>query len=254
MNSSLSSIVRGVAVKRLVAVEALPSESNQHEFNGVKALQEIFGADRARFEARFVYFGSDDQDVVRASAFVTWYDAREKHPTRSEYRLYFPRTAASERLREGDIAYILRLAGGGVLIAFAADGTTSERQLAWLFDLETPDRGLFVKQVSRVDVSFAAREVLDQLGIETPPPLPEEESYLEVLLDRFGGVFPSTAEFSQFARGVTRMCHRWRILTARSWPGSNAKRRCSGSSSAILSCSACGKASMRMSMGSSLSR
>ncbi len=203
MNLSLSSIVKGAAVKRLVAVEALPSESNQHEFNGVKALQEIFGAARATFDARFVYLGSDDQDVVSASGFVTWYDARESHPTRSEYRLYFPRTSASERLREGDIAFILRLADGGVLIAFATSGSTSERQLDWLFDLEAPNRGLFVKHVSSVDVSFAAREVLDQRGIETPPPQPEEESSLEVLLDRFGGVFPPTAEFSQFARGVT---------------------------------------------------
>ena len=203
MNSSLSSIVTGVAVKRLVAVEALPADSNQHEFNGVKPLQGLFGPDRARFDTRFVYFGSDDQDVVRASGFVTWYDARENHPTRSEYRLYFPTTAASERLRERDIAYILRLADGCVLIAFAADGSTAGRQLAWLFDIKTPDRGLAVKQVSSIDVGFAAREILDELGIEPPSPRPDEESYLDVLLDRFGGVFPSTAEFSQFARGVT---------------------------------------------------
>ena len=203
MKFSLSGIVTGVAVKRLVAVEALPSDSNQHEFNGVKALHVIFGSERATFDARFVYLGSDDQDVVRASGFVTWYDARESHPTRSEYRLYFPTTPASERLREGDIAYILRLAEGGVLIAFAAAGSTSEGQLAWLFGLETPDKGLSVKQISSVEISFAAREVLDELGLETPPPLPEEESYLEILLDRFGGGFPSTAEFSKFARGVT---------------------------------------------------
>jgi hypothetical protein len=203
VKASLASIVSGVAVKRLVAVEALPSDSNQHEFNGVRALQELFGSDRARFETRFVYFGSDDQDVVRASGFVTWYDARENHPARSEYRLYFPTTAASERIREGDIAYILRLADGRVLIAFTADGSTAERQLAWLFDLETPDRGLSVKQVASIDVGFSAREILDELGIEPPPPLPDEESYLDVLLDRFGGGFPSTAEFSRFARGVT---------------------------------------------------
>ncbi len=46
-------------------------------------------------------------------------------------------------------------------------------------------------------------EVLAQLGIEPPISPPVEEAYLEVLLDRFGGGFPSTAEFSEFARGVT---------------------------------------------------
>jgi len=45
--------------------------------------------------------------------------------------------------------------------------------------------------------------VLALLGIEPAVGPPFEESYLEVLLDRFGEGFPPTVEFSAFARAVT---------------------------------------------------
>jgi hypothetical protein len=204
VKSGLASVVASAAVKRLVAVEALPSASNQHEFNGVKLLKDLFGDQRQKFPATFVYLGSDEQDVVRASGFVTWYDARENHPARSEYRLYFPTTAASERLNAGDLAFILKLVKPEVLIAFVADGSTSERQLAWLLNLPSPGRGVAVREEPFPEVlGLAGREILAELGIDPPLAPPAEESALEILLEEFGGGFPSTAAFSQFARNLT---------------------------------------------------
>ncbi len=205
MTGSLSSLVTGAAAKRLSAVEALPNRSNQHEFNGVQLLKEIFGEARHRFDARFVYIGRDDEDATFSEGFVTWYDARESHPTRSEYRLYFPSTDASERLCEGDLALVLRRADGSVLVAFAPRDSTAEKQLLWLFGLAAPQDGVEVTNVSDNDsnLGFAARTILAQLGIEPEVGPAAEESYLEILLDRFGGGFPSTAEFSEFARQVT---------------------------------------------------
>lgn len=72
-------------IKTLSAVEAEPNRSNQHELNGVVQLKSILGLSRQSFDARFSIRG---QDGYVASS-VTWYDARESHPTRSEYRLYF---------------------------------------------------------------------------------------------------------------------------------------------------------------------
>jgi hypothetical protein len=205
MSDLLSALVTGAAAKRLTVVEARPDRSNQHEFNGVQALKTLFGEARATREARFVYVSEDETDVTLADGFVTWYDAREDHPTRSEFRLYFPRTDASERLQEGDLAVVLRRPDDSVLVVFAGQGSTAERQLLWLFGLASPVLGVQVKDIRRDDteIGFAAREVLAQLGIEPAISPPVEESYLEVLLDRFGGGFPSTAEFSEFARGVT---------------------------------------------------
>lgn len=205
MSDGLSALVIGAAAKRLTAVEARPDRSNQHEFNGVQALKALFGEARATRQARFIYLSESETDGVIAEGFVTWYDAREEHPTRSEFRLYFPRTDASEKLQEGDVAIVLRRPDDSVLVVFAAQGSTAERQLLWLFRLASPAQGVEVRDVRRDDteVGFAAREVLAQLGIEPAIGPPFEESYLEVLLDRFDDGFPSTAEFSEFARAVT---------------------------------------------------
>lgn len=205
MSTLLSSLVIGAAAKRLKAVEACPDRSNQHEFNGVGAFKSIFGVERATYRARFVHLNEQDTDVTAADGFVTWYDAREGHPSRSEYRLYFPRTDASEKLREGDLAVVLRRPDDSVLVVFAEQRSTAEQQLLWLFGLESPVRGVQIRDFSCDDIEtgFAAREILTQLGLETPVAPREEESYRDVLLDRFGEGFPSTAEFSEFARSVT---------------------------------------------------
>lgn len=205
MTGRLSSFITGAAAKRLTAVEARPDRSNQHEFNGAQALRELFGDNRETRFARFVYLSDDQPSVTSADGSVTWYDARERHPTRSEYRLYFTRTDVSEQLRERDLALILRRPDDTVLIAFASEGTTAERQLQWLFGFAPPEHGFDVKDLFRddVEIGFAAREVLAQLEIEPSSGLPEVDAYLDVLLERFGGGFPSTREFSEFARAVT---------------------------------------------------
>jgi hypothetical protein len=205
LSDLLSSLITGVAAKRLSAVEALPTRSNQHEFNGVHELRSIFGDKRTTFAAQFVYLGISEDDLTWSEGFVTWYDARENHPTRSEFRLYFPTSAASEKLLERDLALIIRRSDGTVLLAFAQEHTTSEQQLLWLFGLASPQRRVLIRDIRKDDrnIGFAAREILGQLGIYQDVEPPSEEAYLEILLDRFGGGFPTTAEFSQFARDVT---------------------------------------------------
>lgn len=46
-------------------------------------------------------FFLDGTDVQNAAE-VTWYEAREAHPTRSEYRLYFKTNAVMAQAAEGD--------------------------------------------------------------------------------------------------------------------------------------------------------
>src|SRR5690606_41720360 len=120
MSALLSSLVIGAAAKRLKAVEACPDRSNQHEFNGVGAFKSIFGVERATYRARFVHLNEQDTDVTAADGFVTWYDAREGHPSRSEFRLYFPRTLSSEKHLEGDLVVVLRRHYASVCAVIAA--------------------------------------------------------------------------------------------------------------------------------------
>jgi hypothetical protein len=85
-------------IKLLSATEADPKTSNQHEFNGVVQLQQIFGVEGFEREAIFSLRGESVSDTAK----VTWYDARRNHPTRSEHRLYFRSNKVMERAHEGD--------------------------------------------------------------------------------------------------------------------------------------------------------
>lgn len=89
---------RKACIKVLVEVEANPRASNQHEFNGVAELKTLFGRQRQTFLAVFSVQGEDC--VCKAN--VTWYDSREAHPTRSEYRLYFQTNPVMARAQAGD--------------------------------------------------------------------------------------------------------------------------------------------------------
>lgn len=96
-------------IKTLSAVEADLTRSNQHEFNGVTQLKSIFGEERVDIPALFSRRG--DTQVFKSR--ITWYDAREGHPTRSEYRLYFQANPVMDLATEGD----------NIIIGFDRNGT-----------------------------------------------------------------------------------------------------------------------------------
>jgi len=197
----LSNYFDSYASKRLSAVEANPKVSNQHEFNGVASLKPILGTARHQFPAKFVYLGVDEEDSITESGFVTWYDARENHPTRSEYRLYYPTTAISAKAAEDDLLVIAKIPDGSLLLIIARSGTTFEQQIEWLFNLtEQQTRTFTVGQLQNqhdIKLNFASRLILEQLGIQ----ITETAEYLrEVLIKLFGKKFPTTRVFSEFAR------------------------------------------------------
>lgn len=84
--------------KTLSSVEVSPETSNQHEFNGVQGLKDMFGVARFSRDAIFFVEGENEQHM----SIVTWYDAREAHPSRSEYRLYFKENAVMRSAVAGD--------------------------------------------------------------------------------------------------------------------------------------------------------
>jgi len=201
----LSRYFTGVAAKRLSAVEADVLRSNQHEFNGVESLKRLFGSasGKQQFPARFIYLADSADEAVVSDGFLTWYDARERHPTRSEHRLYFPTTSASERATEGDLLVIGRRPDGSALVVIAAKGSTVANQVQWLFgltDLERPGYSVRDQLASDRDrIAFASRLILESIGVAVEPP---PDTHLDEMLRRFGGEFPSTREFSTYARST----------------------------------------------------
>ena len=103
-NGYLKHYFKGIVSKKLSAVETMPKTSNQHEFNATAKMKEIFGLDDRKFRTDFLYI--DDEQSIEATDFLTWYDARRNHPTRTEYRLYYPSTAVSEAASNGDSLFI----------------------------------------------------------------------------------------------------------------------------------------------------
>ena len=197
----LSDYFDAVVVKQLSAVEADVNRSNQHELNGVGQLKKIFGEEEPRtFSAQFVWLG-EEQEGISEDGFMTWYDARRDHPTRSEYRLYFPTTPVSEMASEGDTLFIARRTDGSAMVILTPADSTIQNQLLWLFGIEDQPTFNFslqeIKRNTAAEIDFSVRYIMDELGIE----LEElETDILDSLIEPFGLKFPPTRVMSELAR------------------------------------------------------
>ncbi len=113
----------GLAVKTLSDVEVNSWASNQHEFNGVAQLKRVFGTKRReRLPARFAYMSNNGVECETAGS-LTWYDAREDHPIRTEYRLYYNSTLPLQKAKAGDTLLITFDGSGWVNVFIIARGT-----------------------------------------------------------------------------------------------------------------------------------
>lgn len=201
-NGYLKRYFKGIVSKKLSAVETMPKTSNQHEFNATAKMKEIFGLDDRKFKTDFLYI--DDEQSIEATDFLTWYDARRNHPTRTEYRLYYPSTAVSEVASSGDSLFICVKQDETILCIVSRQDASITSQLYWLFDIESRDSGCFIQnaelQTDSGKLEFVARTILTQIGIEYEES--DDQDLLPLILDKFGGVFPKTELFSDFARSL----------------------------------------------------
>lgn len=206
----LSQYFEGVAVKELSAVEADVLTSNQHEFNGVEGLRDILGEPegKVRYPATFLYLTDHDDEPVIEDSFLTWYDARQKARRergvmRYEYRLYFPTNQVSHCANAGDILVIAKRPDNTLLAIVAEAETTIAKQILWLFgfsDVSHPGFSIREELETEQDrIEFASRFILESIGVAV---LVSEETWLDEILKKFNGLFPTTREFSAFARST----------------------------------------------------
>ena len=204
----LSEYFRGVAAKTLSALEADTRTSNQHEFNGVTVLRTMLGPSRRKMSARFVFLSDDADDPDTADGFLTWYDARENDPRRTEYRLYFPSTSVSVKLSPGDLFVLGLRHDDSALCVFAQGNSTSANQIRWLFGINEEELTGFTvadeNHIDTVSLEYASRLILDEIGIETTPE-PESINLLDQILARFGAAFPPTRAFSNFVHEIANL-------------------------------------------------
>lgn len=206
----LSQYFKGAAVKLLSSVEADVLTSNQHEFNGVKELKDILGepTEKEHYPAKFMYLTDQDDQPITEDGFLTWYDARQKariehNVMRWECRLYFPTNLVSQLANAGDILVIAKQTDNTLLAIVAEAETTIAQQILWLFgfsDLSHPGFSVRDELESGQDrIEFASRFILENIGISIEL---NEDTYLDDMLVKFKGGFPTTREFSSYARST----------------------------------------------------
>jgi len=210
-NGYLSQYFDGVAAKILSQVEANKLVSHQHEFNGVEGLRKILGepSGKVKYRAKCMYFIDYEDEPIIEDGELTWYDARQKareerNVQRTEYRLYFSDNTVIQSANAGDILIIAKQKNNDELLLIVAEKeTTIASQLLWLFgfsSLEHP--GFSIREELELEqdrIAFASRVVLENIGIEVEI---GDENYLDDMLKKFNGSFPSTKEFSAYARAT----------------------------------------------------
>lgn len=211
----LSQYFHGVAVKLLSSVEANTLASNQHEFNGVEGLRNLLGEPegKKKYPAKFVYLTDHDDEPVTEDGFLTWYDARqrarlERGVMRWEYRLYFPTNHVSQLANAGDILIIAKRPDNSLLSIVAEAETTISQQLLWLFGVgNLTHPGFSVREELETEqdrIEFASRFILESIGVQVEV---NDQSYLDQMIEKFSGKFPTTREFSIFARSTLPDLH-----------------------------------------------
>ena len=201
----LSEYFDGVAAKRLSAVEADSTRSNQHEYHATKKVQAFLGSpsEKTKMPARFLYLSDRESEPIVEDAFLTLYNCRQGKPRAPEYHLYFPTSAVSMLAREGDLLVIAKKRDGSILVIIAENNSSISYQIEWLFgfaDLAHPRFAVKSEMDGERDkIAFASRFVLENIGVVVES---FEERYLEEMLQRFAGRFPTTREFSAYARAT----------------------------------------------------
>lgn len=195
----LSDLFVGVVSKRLTLVETITPESNQHEFQGTRTFRRLLGdEDRRQIATRFLSI-SGEQEAFSEEGFLSWSNVRKGKPRAAEYHLYYSTNAVTEMMQPGDRLF-LALQRDGTLLAIITSSATMENQLFWLFGIEEQEEFAFTYQEigkESAELDFAARYILEELGIEPEEP---EADQIDALIEHFGLIFPKTAAFSELAR------------------------------------------------------
>ena len=63
------------------------------------------------------------------------YDARENHPVRSEYRLYYQHISLFNKVNEQDLLVLCQIDTDNYLVIITEHDSTAESQICFLFNL-----------------------------------------------------------------------------------------------------------------------
>lgn len=193
--------------KLLKPVEINPEVSHEHEFNGINSFKKILGKEKQYFSCRVIYLADDEDDIIDNKVTLTWYDARENHPKRTEYRLYYPTSDCFTKAKPEDLMIVCKnkeSSDTSLTMFIANNRDTIANQLAWLFGI-SPVTLTTTGHAEKIDESkgmnYFSNLILNKIGITAKEP---DGSLLDKILERFSGGFPKTVDFSAFARSFVK--------------------------------------------------
>ncbi|MDP9196454.1 MAG: type II restriction endonuclease [Pseudomonadota bacterium] len=196
----LSEYFEGVGVKTLSVVDAEPQKSNQHEIGTTVPMKKFLGTERKAFDVTYIWL-SDEQETITEHGRATYYNTRDGKSRSPEYRLYYPSNAVTQVMSAGDTLFLAIRPDKTILFIVVPAESTIQSQILWLFGIEEqPGDGFIVQEFEGKDDSkldFVSCFILDEIGIEFEDPAANS---LDVIIERFGMNFPSTADFSSHAR------------------------------------------------------
>lgn len=166
-------------------------------------LRRILGSNRISDKSSVFMYLNEEEDTESTSSAVTWYDARESNPDRTEFRLYFRTNPVMDRAAEGDLLLVAKDPDDKITIIVISSKSPMANQVLWLFEIPVQIESAaevrdFATETAR-EIGYAERFILEELGVTTTEP---DAGELDELISRFNGEFPSAKVFSQFARST----------------------------------------------------
>lgn len=199
----LADYFEGFGYKILKPVEIDPEVSHEHEFNGIDQFKGLFGSNKQKLPCRVIYLSDDEDEIIEDIVTLTWYDARENHPKRTEFRLYYTESDCFTKANPDDLMVICKNKGDvSVTMFITKNGDTISNQLEWLFgisDDSATTEGKAKTLEKDVGLDYFSNIILEKVGITLEQP---DDAILDKILEKFPDGFPKTVEFSDFARSM----------------------------------------------------
>ncbi|MEE2565463.1 type II restriction endonuclease [Hyphobacterium marinum] len=212
MTQSLAEYFQGAAAKELTLVDCISPASNQHEVTGSKVLiglldsrlrKKTGATGDERFVATYLYLSEDD-NLLSAEGYLSWYDTRENKPHRSaEWRLYYQKNEITKRMKPGDRLFVLRRNQDRLVFFVCHQENDVLAALEFVFGITSEQTDSFssrqLEPGTAASIGYLGLEILDLLGI---PFRSTGEFDPAAIVAGFKGKFPDTRTFSELARNT----------------------------------------------------